>query len=241
MLKRLSLALLIAGLLGCETLPGPAPVVDSAPEPSGEVKKPAGLSAVDLLLKEAERAFAEDRLTTPEHNNAYDRYRAVLQVSPGNQAAEDGLNHIAGRYLELALAAKGASGKSAHFLAKADQIGRGREGYQQRRDRLMTLLRDPEPRVPPAPKPESKPEHDSQMEWRLDTKSLSRKDNDMIELLNRAGLRIKNNRESVLIIVRNDAEGRWVYGQLKKAADGYRVRGDIQLSKLPKLVFLPPL
>jgi hypothetical protein len=39
----------------------------------------------------------------------------------------------------------------------------------------------------------------------------------------------KQTDQFVLIIARNDTEGRWVYQQLRNAVPGYLVRGDIRI------------
>ena len=53
--------------------------------------------------------------------------------------------------------------------------------------------------------------------------------------------RVLRTQEALLIVARTDREGRWLYQQIKKSAGGYRVRGDIRLGEVPKIVFLPPL
>jgi hypothetical protein len=69
--------------------------------------KPRGPSAADRLrivgmLTNAKLALGEDRLMSPPGDNAYDRYRSVLRLEPGNQAAKSGLRDIAARYVKRA-------------------------------------------------------------------------------------------------------------------------------------------
>ena len=54
------------------------------------------------LIALAEAALGEDRLLIPEQNNAYNYYRQVLALEPGNADALSGLDKIVGRYIELA-------------------------------------------------------------------------------------------------------------------------------------------
>ncbi|MGH8595991.1 MAG: serine/threonine protein kinase, partial [Gammaproteobacteria bacterium] len=57
------------------------------------------------LLAAADADFAALRLTTPVGNNAFEMYREVLRLDPPNQAAQQGLDRIVGRYVELAASA----------------------------------------------------------------------------------------------------------------------------------------
>ena len=56
---------------------------------------------INELLNKADQDLAADRLTTPVHNNAYDRYRAVLLLDQGNQRASLGIRAIAERYVAI--------------------------------------------------------------------------------------------------------------------------------------------
>ena len=62
------------------------------------------VTAVDIngLLELAEKQLANDQLSTPADNNAYDTFRAILKIEPGNTKAKNGLRRIADRYAEMA-------------------------------------------------------------------------------------------------------------------------------------------
>ena len=73
------------------------------------IKEPASNSlsrnqdqVILTLLRAAEVAALDNRLTTPLNDNAFDRYRAVLVLDSGNAQAKRGLAFIAERYLEWA-------------------------------------------------------------------------------------------------------------------------------------------
>ena len=53
------------------------------------------------LLEAAATAFRLDHLTTPDYDNAYDRYRAVLSLDPDDEAAQAGIAKIRQRYLDV--------------------------------------------------------------------------------------------------------------------------------------------
>jgi len=120
--------------------PAPAPVV--APTASAETvevearekaaepvpAKPATrrMTASDRirvigLLNNAKLALGENRLMSPANDNAYDRYRSVLELDPSNRAAQDGLREVAGRYLQLSsgAVAQGDRDQAQIFLDRA--------------------------------------------------------------------------------------------------------------------------
>ena len=77
----------------------------NATRPQAEVETNAETSDtvdVSALLELAQKQIENDRLSTPADNNAYDTYRAILRIDPGNIDAKNGLKRIAGRYAEIA-------------------------------------------------------------------------------------------------------------------------------------------
>ncbi|MBF0182225.1 MAG: protein kinase [Magnetococcales bacterium] len=58
---------------------------------------------VDSLLKQANRAYDNERLTRPRGESAVDLYRKVLDVDPENQAARQGLDRVIERLLAMGL------------------------------------------------------------------------------------------------------------------------------------------
>lgn len=53
-------------------------------------------------LASAEKAFNENRLTTPSDDNAHFYYSKVLELQPNNEVAKNGLNEITDRYIKMA-------------------------------------------------------------------------------------------------------------------------------------------
>ena len=107
---------------------GEAPAVVAAVPPVKPAAKPAPrrLSASDRikiigLLSNAKLALSENRLMSPPNDNAYDRYRRVLSLDPGNEKAREGLRQVAGRYLGLAEDAlsKGDPAQARTYLDRA--------------------------------------------------------------------------------------------------------------------------
>lgn len=76
----------------------PAPPEGAAP--AADVTSPA--EQVALLLFGASTDVEALRLMSPPGHNAYDKYRAVLNIEPDNRFARDGLMTLSKRYLALA-------------------------------------------------------------------------------------------------------------------------------------------
>ena len=76
-------------LLGaCATHPTPELPVKVVAVDRSQVDSSATILA---LLAGAEKALSADRLMSPQHDNAYDRYRAVLLLRPDDTQAISGL------------------------------------------------------------------------------------------------------------------------------------------------------
>lgn len=79
---------------------------------------------IDELLRAAQTALSDYRLTTPEHDNAYDYYKQVLEIDPGNRQVTTGFALIADRYLTLAQQAfaRGRHTQASHYVTEGLQI-----------------------------------------------------------------------------------------------------------------------
>jgi hypothetical protein len=193
--------------------------------------------AVNRLLSQAERALQADRLMSPASDNAYDRFQAVLLMQPKHPSAISGLQVIVLRYIELArdALARQRRGDVAHYLARAEVVGLGRELIDElkaQRDQHLSrgsqvaaqgLLEGGESRL------------------MLTPDILSARGEPLHRQLQAVAERIEKTHESLLIVARTDGEGRWLYKQIKSRLVGYRLRGDIRIGEGAYLAFLPPL
>jgi len=201
--------------------------------------------AVDDLLNTADTFLAQDQLLTPVDANAHDRYKAVLILDSNNARAQAGLDAIVRRYLELANGAvgRGRFSQAEGFVAKAQTVG-GQTGQAQRVlaviKRKKIAARKSQP-TEAASIVAAKPDASKNTQFELDKTALANRDQVMVAQLQSLGLRVKDSREYVLIHARNDAEGRWIYQQMRQASRGYRLRGDIRRSQTPKVILQPPL
>ncbi|MEM9303231.1 MAG: SUMF1/EgtB/PvdO family nonheme iron enzyme [Pseudomonadota bacterium] len=101
----------------------------------------AGATEVESLLALAATDLAEDRLTTPADSNALDRYTAVLDLDPENEAAKAGLDAIVDRYFILSRAAfsRGDFPAAVRLLDRAARVGE-RSGSPERVDDVRQTL-----------------------------------------------------------------------------------------------------
>lgn len=241
--QRLIVLFLSGSLMACNTTPvarqspppEPAPVQVPAVDPVQQAQK----SFEDKLLDQAELAFRKGRLTAPSHDNAYDRFHSVLLINPDNQLARSGLQAILIRFADMIREALGASNYAgAEALLKQAQIyypgntllldlqeeaRKARKHYQQ-----VSLT-----------KPDTT---DMQVEeFELSPQTLRKDKEQLVPLITSIAQRVQQTDESVMIYATTDAEGRWIYSQMKKAVPGYRVRGDIRIASRPRIAILPPL
>jgi len=81
-------------------------------------------ASVNVLLRGAENDIKALRLTSPEGNNAVDKYRQALKREPDNATAQMGMSNVAGKYLELAEKSlhKGDAQKAANYVDKAASV-----------------------------------------------------------------------------------------------------------------------
>lgn len=228
--KCLSLCLLCIVVLlgGCATAPIEPVLVNVT---SAAIQKQ---QVVDGLLAQAERDVLAGRLTSPYGHNAYDRFQGVLRLQPGNLQAISGLQLILMRYVSL-----GRQALKRDKPAQAKQwLGRARKITQ-----TNPLLEELQSAIAESLARQSQQRSLAKQgdEILLNVSDLSARSSAIKSLLQRVADRIRQSDESVLIVARNDAEGRWLYQQLRQAASGYRIRGDIRVESTPKLRLLPPL
>lgn len=98
-----------------------------------------GPEIVSLLLEAANADFAATRLMQPEGNNAWEKYKKVLTIRPGDEQATAGIARIAGRYVELAERAldNRQFDRSEDFLANARVTGAEGSRFGNVADRLQ--------------------------------------------------------------------------------------------------------
>lgn len=205
---------------------------------SGEKTAGVKFTVERRLLIQAEKAFRLGRYTTPQHDNAYDKFHSVLLINPGSSGARSGLQAILLRYAELVRGSlqNGRLGAASAYLNQAELFYPANPLLMDLKKDLRVAKKNQPAEVFVAKGTSSKHE-----EFNLPLDELSDRSTVVTQILSSIALRVKETDESILIFARNDKEGRWIYKQLRLSASGYRVRGDIRISKAPKVRILPPL
>ena len=93
------------------------------------------------LLRAANKALAEDRLTAPAKDNAYDKFQAILTLDPESRVAMAGITSIAGNFLDQAQ--REAAGKNYDraraLLAEAVQVDSQHPSFEQISQQISQL------------------------------------------------------------------------------------------------------
>lgn len=189
---------------------------------------------IDKLLYAADDALREDRLTTPLDDNAMDRYRAVLVLDPSNIDALTGMQTITQRYLDWARSYIDRDNltRAGLMLARAKTVDPSNADIKAMAEEIIK-------KTPSVLK--SKPYTARDNEWPLDTARLDSHHPRLVSELSVIAQRLKLSGESMLIVARNDKEGRWIYKKMRQAVPGYRLRGNIKMGQKPKIVIQPSL
>lgn len=178
---------------------------------------------INVILAEADYALSQNKLLNPISDNAHDRYRSVLLIDPQNERALLGLQTISLRYVDMARTAA-VRGDLVNAQAMI-RYARGIDNNPVVQDAAETL------RKQIAATPAAKPYQAVEGEQLLDSALLKEKSSLVTAQLYTIAQKAKEAGDFVLIVARNDAEGRWIYEQLRKAVPGYLVRGDIKMGQ----------
>lgn len=191
------------------------------------IEQPTAISpqekVINVMLAEADYALSQNRLLNPISDNAHDRYRSVLLIDAKNERALLGLQTIALRLVELARSAavRGDLATAQTMIKYARSIDNN-PVVQDAAETLRKQLAN----MPPA-----RPYQAGEGEQILDAALLKAKSPALLSQLNSIALKAKQSGDFVLIVAQNDAEGRWIYEQLRKAVPGFLVRGDIKVGR----------
>ncbi|WP_193432819.1 N-acetylglucosaminyltransferase [Microbulbifer mangrovi] len=223
---------LLTVLGGCATQPPPAapPKPVPPPKPAGPSPEEIRQRAVQHFLGRAERAQREGFITMPAGASAYDFYLQVLQLDPGNTQAAAGIQILV---MDLVARARDALrqrafGQVRSLLNTADEISPGNPLSKEVRAQLQREQQRARQDVTlDGPGAQTVPLAASELNARSDA---------MVQMLTSVAQRIREHQLRVIIVARTDAEGRWVYSQLRQAVPGFRVRGDIKLGNPPRLL-----
>lgn len=199
-----------------------------------------GLSFSDRLLAKADGFYERGMLLWPEDDNAYIRYRAVKIIQPDNEAAQAGLDAILVHELALVkdMLAKSKYTSAEEKRAELEKLFPDEPSLEQLRGDIEKAVADYKQRMRAHSANQAEngdavkaggEEPDDRIY--LDPAELKQKDEGLITRLQEIAKVVQDTDRGVLIFARSDAEGRWVYQQMRKATPNYRIRGDIRIGK----------
>ncbi len=176
---------------------------------------PRAAERIEHLLADAEIALARMRLTTPAHDNAYDRYRQVLAFLPEHPRALIGITRIADAYFGLALAAaeRGDATAAERLFARGRDIAPEHSSITTVASSIRRLLAQPEARIA------------------LDAGELSARSPALADRLRDLGERAKRDQLLVVITAPRDELGRWIYQQMNAAPPNVRLRARSEIGQ----------
>jgi hypothetical protein len=172
-----------------------------------------------VLLANAQRALAADKLKTPEFDNAFSWYKQVLAIDELNKEAHQGMRLITKRYLELAEQAfnSGRVELAEKMLTGAESIAAHPSVIEGLRERYRKNADDKTSYLP--------------------IKLLSARGDAIQQQLKLLAQQLTPE-QRLLIVARSDDEGRWIYQQMRQSVNGFRLRGNIELGRVPRVVII---
>jgi hypothetical protein len=198
---------------------------DEVPPPSASPEPAPDADAIAALLEAAAEAFENDRLITPPGDNAYERLLAVLALDPDNPQAAERIERIVERYLEFAIRAaeQGYFPRARSMLDRARIVQRDHPQIKQLEETVALLAQAKRVRIG------------------LDRGAVAARDASASARLRNIGARAKMPNTRVTIVARSDAEGRWMYQQMREAPGERRIRAELTIGSPPsvELIELP--
>ena len=176
---------------------------------------------IDQLLDQAHFAYEKGRLTTPLDDNAYYRYLRVFSLDPTNRLAEQGLTEIVEKYLEWAI----DSVEQQRFRTAVDFLNKARS------------VDETHPNINAVEKLIQNRRSVSREIYDLAPDALNSRQNELIIRLQCIARQVDLRQARVIIIARNDPEGRWIYQQLNNATET-RIRATFQAGPRPSIHLL---
>jgi len=207
-------------LAGCAPAIKEKPAVEPPPVKVVE-KRAVSKSAIDRWLYRAETALSVDRLMLPGRDNAVYWYARVLGIKPDHPEALQGMRRITERYLVLAKSAlyAGDKEKMENYLRRAEQLTASRAQIAAWRKRhLERQIKG--------------------KEFELDREDLRTKNERARQSLSDITRQAISSGSRLLIVARTDEEGRWIYQQMRRSAEGFRLRGNVEKGASPRVILI---
>lgn len=193
--------------------------------PTVSLDREPDAETIAALLEAAAEAFEHNRLITPPGDNAYERLLAALALDPDNLQANEAVERIVERYLEFAsrAAEQGYFARARSMLDRARIVQRDHPEIEPLEQRVALLAQAKRTRI------------------ELDRSAVAVRDASASARLRNIGARAKMPNTRVTIVARSDAEGRWMYQQMREAPGDRRIHAELTIGSPPsvELIELP--
>ncbi len=166
------------------------------------------------LLFAGLQALDADRLLTPVDDSAHGRFQRVLAYDPDNEIALQGLQDIVLRYVELAEDAsrQGLFEEAAGFLDRA------------------RFVDDTHPAIAAAAAVLENERASGDLFFVLDGNALRKQTAEIQQEIAMIARQAREHEAFFLITAPSDDLARWIFGVMRAAVPGYRLRGNIELA-----------
>lgn len=178
------------------------------------IGSPDGQRLIADLLFAGLQALDADRLLTPVDDNAHARFQRALAYDPDNEIALQGLQDIVQRYLELSREAS-------------------RQGLFDEAETLLDRARfvdETHPGIAVAEEELRKERDSGDLFFDFEATALARRSESVQEQLADIARQARDHNAFFLITAPSDDLARWMYGVMREAVNGYRLRGNIELA-----------
>ena len=167
------------------------------------------------ILYAALQALSEDKLLTPVDDNAHGRFKRVLAMDPKNELALEGLQDIVVRYLQLAGESmnRGIFDEAEILLGRARFVDPSHPGIATAAEALRLEM------------------NSNDLFFKLDYPSYSARSELAQDELADIARQTREHEAFFLITAPNDDLARWMVSVMREAVSGYRLRGNIELSR----------
>lgn len=171
------------------------------------------LSTPDLLY-EALQDLDADRLLTPPDDNAHGKFKQVLARQPNNEIALEGIQSIVLRYLQLSEESmrRGLFEEAELMLERARLVDPSHVDIERVETALAAEMTS------------------GDLFFMLDGGEVAARSEDAQQQLIDIAKQARQAEAFFLITAPSDELGRWMFGIMREAVAGYRLRGNIELA-----------
>lgn len=227
-IKLVSSGILLVSLFACQS-----------GHKSSQGSQVADESLINLWLYKGNTALAEDRLSSPEEDNAVFYFHKILRQLPDHPDAYTGMERVFDRYLALARQAKerGEYSKALELLDRAEAVVIPTRISTALRDEIITAQQAARAKSrAQSGKKLTQAEKDEGIEYLLSIQGLNEKDKKIRDRLKLIAEHVATIKGHVRIEARNEAEIQWIEAQLKGAVPKYNLRVQTGKTLYPKVI-----